>query len=310
MARRPPRPLLLHANHGAEERALVPGHTANRGTVARPMWLWLLLIPMLIAAAFLVRALIALRRAALNEVSWRQGEQPETTGQFVEPRSPSGLRSVGGGDLEVEHPGDLETFDDVGGMETLKREVRETVGLLLDHPEAAERYDISWNGLLLHGPPGVGKTFFVRAIAGEYGLNLIHVSTGDLASSMMGGAAGNVETAFRTALQHLPCLLFFDEFDSVAARRSGMPDQDSRRTVNALLTELEESREERRLLVVAATNSIEYLDPAVIRPGRFDRHVRIDFPDEAARPSSRRSSATGPSRRASNSTRSHAGQRE
>jgi transitional endoplasmic reticulum ATPase len=189
----------------------------------------------------------------------------------------------GGGSFDVQPPDALTTFEDVGGMDAVKQEVRDTVGLILEHPEEAERYGIEWNGILLHGPPGVGKTFFAQAIAGEYGLNFIHVSTGDLVSSLQGGSAQNIDKAFDTALQNLPCLLFFDEFDSVAQRRSGTPDQESRRTVNQLLTALEGSRDERQLVVMAASNEIEHLDPAVIRPGRFDRHIRIDLPDAAAR---------------------------
>ena len=194
-----------------------------------------------------------------------------------------GMPSDGSGEFEVEPPEDLSTFEDVGGMEKLKQEVRDTVGLMLEHPDDAERYGIDWNGILLHGPPGVGKTFFARAIAGEYDMSLMHVSTGDLVASLVGGSARNIEKAFETALQNLPCLLFFDEFDSVAQRRDNTPDQESRRTVNQLLTSLEKYRDERRLLVMAATNSIEHLDPAVIRPGRFDRHIRIDLPDGEAR---------------------------
>jgi transitional endoplasmic reticulum ATPase len=196
-----------------------------------------------------------------------------------------GLGGMGGGsgNFQVESPDDLTTFEDVGGMEELKQEVRDTVGLMLEHPDEAERYGIEWNGILLHGPPGVGKTFFARAIAGEYELSLMHVSTGDLIGGIVGQSAQNIDKAFQTALQNLPCLLFFDEFDSVAQRRDNTPDQESRRTVNQLLTSLEAHRGERRLLVMAATNSIEHLDPAVVRPGRFDRHIRIDLPDAAAR---------------------------
>ncbi len=194
-----------------------------------------------------------------------------------------GMPSDGSGEFEVQSPDELTTFDDVGGMETLKQEVRDTVGLMLENPDDAERYGIEWNGLLLHGPPGVGKTYFAEAIAGEYDMSYIHVSTGDLVASLVGGSARNIEKAFDTALEHLPCLLFFDEFDSVAQRRDSTPDQESRRTVNQLLTSLEAHRDERQLLVLAATNSIEHLDPAVIRPGRFDRHIRIDLPDADAR---------------------------
>ncbi len=189
----------------------------------------------------------------------------------------------GSGEFDVQPPDELITFGEVGGMEKLKQEVRDTVGLMLEHPEDAERYGIEWNGILLHGPPGVGKTYFARAIAGEYGLNLMHVSTGDLVAGIVGGSARNIDKAFQTALATLPCLLFFDEFDSVAQRRDNTPDQESRRTVNQLLTSLEAHRDERRLLVMAATNGIEHLDPAVIRPGRFDRHIRIDLPDADAR---------------------------
>jgi transitional endoplasmic reticulum ATPase len=189
----------------------------------------------------------------------------------------------GSGNFSVEPPSELDDFSDVGGMEPLKQEVRDTVGLVLEHPDDAERYGIEWNGILLHGPPGVGKTYFARAIAGEYDLNLMHVSTGDLIGGIQGQSAQNIDKAFQTASQNLPCLLFFDEFDSIAQRRDNSPDQESRRTVNQLLTSLEAYRDERRLLVMAATNDVSHLDPAVIRPGRFDRQIRIDLPDAKAR---------------------------
>ena len=189
----------------------------------------------------------------------------------------------GSGNFEVQGPEELHDFDKVGGMEDLKREIAETIGLMLEHPDDAEHYGIEWNGVLLHGPPGVGKTFFAKAIAGEYDLRMIHVSTGDLVGGIQGQSAQNIKKAFETARDNIPCLLFFDEFDSVAQRRDSNPDQEARRTVNQLLTSLEAHRDERRLLVMAATNSIELLDPAVIRPGRFDRHIRIDLPDADAR---------------------------
>ncbi len=224
-----------------------------------------------------------------DAVPGRRKRKSRTRPKSISSRSPfgmlggMGMPSDGSGEFEVESPEELSTFDDVGGMEKLKQEVRDTVGLMLEHPDDAERYGIDWNGILLHGPPGVGKTFFARAIAGEYDMSLMHVSTGDLVASLVGGSARNIEKAFETALQNLPCLLFFDEFDSVAQRRDNTPDQESRRTVNQLLTSLEKYRDERQLLVMAATNSIEHLDPAVIRPGRFDRHIRIDLPDAEAR---------------------------
>ncbi|MGN6202029.1 MAG: AAA family ATPase [Solirubrobacterales bacterium] len=224
-----------------------------------------------------------------------QGERPRRA-QQQQRQTPSGplgglfgsMGALGGmmggsGNFSVEPPSELDDFEDVGGMETMKQEVRDTVGLVLEHPDDAERYGIEWNGILLHGPPGVGKTFFARAIAGEYDLNLMHVSTGDLIGGIQGQSAQNIDKAFQTAAQNLPCLLFFDEFDSIAQRRDNSPDQESRRTVNQLLTSLEAYRDERRLLVMAATNDVSHLDPAVIRPGRFDRQIRIDLPDAKAR---------------------------
>ena len=233
-------------------------------------------------------------REAQTENGERPGRRPQRTRRRrpAQQANPLGgllgggmMGGLGGGsgNFDVQPPEELTTFADVGGMEALKEEIRDTVGLVLEHPDDAERYGIDWNGILLHGPPGVGKTFFARAIAGEHGLNMIHVSTGDLVGSLVGQSAQNIDKAFETALDNLPCLLFFDEFDSVAQRRDSTPDQESRRTVNQLLTSLEAHRDERELVVMAATNSIEHLDPAVIRPGRFDRHIRIDLPDEAAR---------------------------
>ncbi|MCW2928529.1 MAG: hypothetical protein JWM86_2497 [Thermoleophilia bacterium] len=232
--------------------------------------------------------------AAGSDAAPRRGEveRPSRAPARQAPSSPfgglfgqlGGMGSMGGGsELRVIPPSELPTFADVGGMEQLKQEVRDTVGLVLEHPEDAAAYGIDWNGILLHGRPGAGKTWFARAIAGEFGMGMLHVSTGDLVGSMVGQSAQNIEKAFRTADSNLPCLLFFDEFDSVAQRRDQSPDQESRRTVNQLLTSLEAHRDERSLVVMAATNDISHLDPAVIRPGRFDRHIRIDLPDAAAR---------------------------
>jgi transitional endoplasmic reticulum ATPase len=193
--------------------------------------------------------------------------------------------AMGGANSEfvVQRPDELVTFADVGGMEKLKAQTRDSIGLLLEHPEQADAYGIEFNGVLLHGPPGVGKTYFAQAIAGEYKLNFIHVSTGDLVAGIQGQSAKNIDKAFQTASDNLPCLLFFDEFDSVAQRRGDSPDQEARRTVNQLLTSLEAFREQDGLIVMAATNNLDHLDPAVVRPGRFDRHLRIDLPDAPAR---------------------------
>ena len=176
----------------------------------------------------------------------------------------------------------LPSFDDVGGFDDLKNELRDSVGLLLAHPERAEEYRISWGGILLHGPSGCGKSFFARAIAGEFGCTLVPVDTADLVAE--NGGAARVEQVFEFASKRLPCVLLFDEFDAVAGDRSRQTELGgSREVLTQLLQSVEAWRAEPRLLVVATTNDIEALDPAAIRAGRFDRHIRLDLPDATGR---------------------------
>src|SRR5439155_14943218 len=176
----------------------------------------------------------------------------------------------------------LPRFSDVGGNDALKEELRTTVGLLLQHPDDAERYRITWNGLLLHGPAGSGKSFLVKALAGEFGLNLVAVSTADLLSGTRAGASMVVD-AFDFALHHLPCVLFFDEVDAVAQTRGQTVEPGRREVVTQLLESVEANRDEPRLVVAAATNDVDALDPAFTRPGRFDRIVRLALPDTQTR---------------------------
>jgi transitional endoplasmic reticulum ATPase len=171
----------------------------------------------------------------------------------------------------------LPDFERVGGLAKLKQEMHDTVGLVVRNPKAAAEYGISWNGLLFHGPPGVGKTFFARALAGEYGLNFIPVSTREL------DTADEVDAVFRFARGQQPCLLFFDEFDAVGESRADATGNASREILTQLLQSLEEYRAHPTLLVAAATNDVNALDAAVVRPGRFDRHIRLDLPDTAGR---------------------------
>ena len=183
----------------------------------------------------------------------------------------------------VQGPADLPTFADVGGMVALKTELKDTFGLMLAFAGEARAYRLRWNGLLLHGPPGVGKSFIAKAAAGEFGLTLVHVTTADVVSSYAGEAARNLRRAFAFAAARIPCILFFDEFDSIAQRRDDLQNQEARRTVNELLREVEQWLRVPELIVMAATNELDALDPAVIRPGRFDRHIRVDLPDAPAR---------------------------
>ena len=214
------------------------------------------------------------------------------------PASAGGARQVtsnqeAGADFRVKRASDLPSFADVGGMTDLKQELKRTIGRMLAYSGTAETFRIRWNGILLHGPPGAGKTFIAKAVAGEYGLNLLHITTADLQSSYRGESAKNIRRVFRFARANLPCVLFFDEFDSVAQRRDDAQDQESRRTVNEVLRCVEEHRERYDLIVMAATNHLSQLDPAVIRAGRFDRHIRVDLPDEDGRVAVFRSALAG-----------------
>lgn len=203
--------------------------------------------------------------------------------QQLQQQQQSVQRPAQNSQFRVKPPSELPTFANVGGMAQLKADLENTLGLMLAYATEADQYRIEFNGVLLHGKPGVGKTFVAQAAAGEYGLSFIHVSTGDLVSSYVGQGAANVEAAFAAAAANLPCLLFFDEFDSVASRRDEQPNEESRRVVNQLLTSVERFRQVDELIVMAATNHLDQLDPAAIRPGRFDRHVRVDLPDAEAR---------------------------
>ncbi|HEY3184300.1 MAG TPA: AAA family ATPase [Gaiellaceae bacterium] len=177
----------------------------------------------------------------------------------------------------------LPTFADVGGMAELKQAADDTVGVMLAYGHESDAYRISWNGILLHGPPGAGKTFFVRALAGEYALRLVEVSAADLVASVRGESAQRVRALFEDAAAQAPCILFFDEFDAVARNRADAVDPESRTTLTELLVQLERSHDHRDVIVMAATNDVDSLDPAAIRPGRFDRRIAVGLPDEEAR---------------------------
>ena len=217
--------------------------------------------------------------AGASEARLRQPPQPAQhpgrTAATTSPGAPPPFR--------VEGPADLPTFAEVGGMHALKTELKDTFGLTLAFAGEARAHRLRWNGLVLHGPPGVGKSFIARATAGEFGLNLIHVTTADMASSYADEAAPNLRRAFAFAAARIPCILFFDEFDSIAQRRDDFQNSEAGGTVNELLREVEQWRRVPELIVMAATDDLNALDPAVIRPGRFDRHIRVDPPDAPAR---------------------------
>jgi SpoVK/Ycf46/Vps4 family AAA+-type ATPase len=180
-------------------------------------------------------------------------------------------------------PNPGRTFADVGGMNDLKARLTETV---IDPVRNADRYaeygiDVT-DGVLLHGPPGCGKTYVAGALAGELGVNFLPVTPADITSKWMGRPAKNVADLFTIAKANAPCLLFIDEIDAVAGSRGGEMNTSEQQMVNQLLAELEAAAEE-DVIVVAATNLLETVDRAIRRSGRFDERIEVPPPDADAR---------------------------
>ncbi len=177
-------------------------------------------------------------------------------------------------------------WDDVGGLEEVKQELKEAVEWPLKHPETFQRLGIRPpKGTLLYGIPGTGKTLLAKAVASESEANFISVKGPELLSKWVGESEKGVREVFRKAKQAAPTVIFFDEIDAIASARSGN-DTDSgvtKRVVNQLLTEMDGLEELEDVAIIAATNRPDILDAGLMRPGRFDRHIQVKEPDEEAR---------------------------
>jgi len=193
---------------------------------------------------------------------------------------PSALREV-----FVEKPS--VKWTDIGGLEQVKREVQEAVELPLKKPEMFEKMGIRpIKGILLYGPPGTGKTLLAKAVANETEANFISISGAQVLSKYVGESERTVREIFKKARMAAPCVLFIDEVDAVAVRRTGYGEGGTlvtERIVDTMLTEMDGLRSLKNVVVIAATNRPDLLDPALMRPGRFDRFIEIRPPDDAAR---------------------------
>jgi transitional endoplasmic reticulum ATPase len=178
-----------------------------------------------------------------------------------------------------------EGFDAVGGLDAVKASLERAVSWPLTYGPLFEAADAAPpSGVLLHGPPGTGKTLLARAVAAESGVNFIHVAGPELLDRYVGESEKSVRELFDRARQTAPAIVFFDEVDAIASTRGGGGDTEvTERVVSQLLTELDRAAENPSLVVLAATNRREALDPALLRPGRFEQHVEVPLPDEAAR---------------------------
>lgn len=177
-------------------------------------------------------------------------------------------------------------FSDVVGMEDLKRDMAQVMQIMKNPREWEKRGVRLPKGILLEGEPGNGKTLFAKALAGEASVNFIPAKATDFESMFMAIGPLKVKLLFAKARRRAPCIVFIDEFDGIGTRRnySGSAiETENTRIVTALLNELDGFEPTKGVLVVAATNSVQALDPALIRPGRFDARFKVPYPDMAAR---------------------------
>ena len=177
-------------------------------------------------------------------------------------------------------------FDDVVGMDNLKRDMVQIMKIMKDPVGYAKKGIRMPKGILLEGEPGNGKTLFAKALAGEANVNFIPTKATDFESMFMAIGPMKVKMLFKKARKKAPCIVFIDEFDGIGTVRnySGSAiETENTRIVTALLNELDGFEQTNGVLVIAATNSIQALDPALIRPGRFDAKLSVPYPDGAAR---------------------------
>ncbi len=178
------------------------------------------------------------------------------------------------------------TFDDVAGVDEAKQELAEVVDFLKNTKKYVALGAKIPKGVLLTGPPGCGKTHLARAVAGEAGVPFFHISGSDFVEMFVGVGAARVRDLFETAKAHRPSLIFVDEIDAVGRLRGaglGGGHDEREQTLNQLLVEMDGFDPNSGVILIAATNRPDVLDPALLRPGRFDRHIVVDAPDAKGR---------------------------
>ncbi|NHN60185.1 MULTISPECIES: proteasome-activating nucleotidase [Halorussus] len=188
--------------------------------------------------------------------------------------------------MEVDESPEV-TYDQIGGLEEQTREVREAVEQPLENPEQFETVGIEPpSGVLLHGPPGTGKTMLAKAVANETDATFIKMAGSELVQKFIGEGAKLVRDLFELASQREPAIVFIDEIDAVASKRTDSKtsgDAEVQRTMMQLLSEMDGFEDRGEIRIMAATNRFDMLDRAILRPGRFDRLIEVPHPDEEAR---------------------------
>ncbi|MBP2018642.1 cell division protease FtsH [Symbiobacterium terraclitae] len=202
-------------------------------------------------------------------------------------RGRGGLLWVEQSPARLYRPGsDAVTLRDVAGLDEVKAELQEVVDFLREPQRYAELGARIPRGILLSGPPGTGKTLLARAVAGEAGVPFFSASGSDFVELYAGTGAARVRALFARARQSAPCILFIDEIDALARQRGVSPGggaEEREQTVNQLLVEMDGFESAEGVILIAATNRPDILDPAILRPGRFDRQLTVEPPDRKGR---------------------------
>ncbi|KAK9894152.1 Valosin-containing protein [Cystobasidium minutum MCA 4210] len=180
------------------------------------------------------------------------------------------------------------TWDDIGGLDKVKIELQETIQYPVEHPEKFLKYGMSPSkGVLFYGPPGTGKTLLAKAIANESQANFVSIKGPELLTMWFGESEANVRDVFDKARAAAPCVMFFDELDSIAKARGGGAGGDAGgaadRVINQLLTEMDGMNAKKNIFIIGATNRPDQIDSALLRPGRLDQLIYIPLPDEPGR---------------------------
>lgn len=176
------------------------------------------------------------------------------------------------------------SYDDLGGLDNEIKKIREMVELPLRHPELFEKVGVEApKGVLLYGPPGTGKTLLAKAVANESNAHFINISGPEVMSKFHGESEERMRDIFKEASENAPSIIFIDEIDSIAPKRDEVTGEVEKRVVSQLLTLMDGLKSRGKVVVVAATNRPDSIDPALRRPGRFDREMEIGIPDEKAR---------------------------
>ena len=232
----------------------------------------------------LIRSLIfpAILFGGLFLLSRRGGD-----GQGMGPMGPGGPMDLGKSQAKIQmQPDTGVTFNDVVGVDGAKIELEEVVQFLKEAERFTELGARIPRGLILEGPPGTGKTLLARAVAGEAGVPFFSVSGSEFVEMFVGVGASRVRDLFAQAKKNAPCIIFIDEIDAVGRQRgTGIAGGNDEReqTLNQILTEMDGFEGNPGIITIAATNRADVLDPALLRPGRFDRRIIVDLPDFSGR---------------------------